>query len=1286
MNKYKKWFVLLGIFTFSLILFSQFSLAKPSISGTIKDSQTKEALPGAIVMLYASQKCPPEGTVKYGSYSTADGRFDIEVEGGTYALAVHLIGYKPFCQLIPIEGETTIDIELEQEPITLEPVVVLPAAYFTVTPSAVKVGEEVTASAKFNYDFDHARIFIDGMKEIYGGPCEISRDNIRKNEQLSVTCKATEAGEYKAILVIQRGGEEKREEEFITVGEKEAKAVIHAKVLGVNKNTASYIYYFPLQYYDWDKDCYKAYFEGGEEIEIYSGAYIQFYPDGSTIEKFGEISPVASDDIEWYFWVSEDDYSYEEKRLEWPEKYTPIKDFRPFKRFFYDASKDIAGYNEFYVVLKVGEWPNEDYNAIKIRVYPRFKQEKAKPVEKPEEKEGLGEEGEECSDEKPCASGLTCYFGRCMPEKIEEWQCIESDGMPKIFDQGKYIENPLYNNPNVPAVCIDFERHADECVSNSEVKEYGCKDGTCQPVIKKCPEGKICRDGRCVSRGEAVAVVKEGGIVKVNGCKILELKYTQVDSETFDANFEITKQKRKVLPKDAKVNGKEKMEMFLKEVSPLLIEEYKKYILDKERDARLYPGGCIAISNLVVKLMQDYGIDAYVADGEFFKPGEGWLTHNFVVLNIDGMEYIVDYTANQFTLPIEYEEIDSETVMKIKEGTDESKYDIIPVIIPIDKGENCNKEYTYKITTIIHKKPTEQDLEEHNVAELYRRIKDMLATKRMEKYSNDMVFLVSDEDWRRVLKLIPLVIWQKNKEECNTLVFSDPEIYESIIEKCAYPLLIYHKEGENFDIESINHFIEQYKGKKIVIADNINTLPANLLSELTISGASKIESMDNYMSYWKNPRKIVYVEDNYKLALIASVYASLINAPLIIAGERIDLNNKYVICVGDVSTRCNERYSLEELQKKYIELTKTSRLILVNPNDIDDRYCVNERLGNVNRLYCHDSLAAPLLAAAKNELIIFTDNSDADSIREDVHNKIADLFGSYTNIKYFTTIASPPAIRLSKYVLERVIGISLFKQYNSLERIVLNFDDDITEEIPFGRIFGITISDTSSYIMRSVFYKKLYEDIYSYRKPSILSIAHSFDPPQFFQPLLAHEIEKLGQYEFTCYVGKKEFSRGVCKVSTSPRLSEYKMKNIILFSNHGNTNLWGSTLSSKEMPWFDLSLGIADACLTISYPRAKEKKSLFGANFIRKGGIGYYGTLTESLATTLNIVEVNEVTSYNFLHSLLESGSSLGVILKREVERNPQEINKMTTILLGDPTLKLDLPVIDLFYYPDLTN
>ena len=207
---------------------------------------------------------------------------------------------------------------------------------------------------------------------------------------------------------------------------------------------------------------------------------------------------------------------------------------------------------------------------------------------------------------------------------------------------------------------------------------------------------------------------------------------------------------------------------------------------------------------------------------------------------------------------------------------------------------------------------------------------------------------------------------------------------------------------EKIDADSAIYFMQQYSLSRLTIIGNTSQQIDNLLIATPKVGAglqsSQIQRInpEDYLSYWKSYDKVVYVEDDYELALLASTYASLINAPLVIQGTENDadfiFNGKRLICVGSVypSQGCNENYTLEQLQQRYYNLTGTKKLIIVNPTDINsaasDSLQPKKTSDEINEVYGKTSLNAPILASAKHELIISSNTSNAQSIDSYIEN------------------------------------------------------------------------------------------------------------------------------------------------------------------------------------------------------------------------------------------------------------------------------------------------------------
>ena len=187
--------------------------------------------------------------------------------------------------------------------------------------------------------------------------------------------------------------------------------------------------------------------------------------------------------------------------------------------------------------------------------------------------------------------------------------------------------------------------------------------------------------------------------------------------------------------------------------------------------------------------------------------------------------------------------------------------------------------------------------------------------------------------------------------------------------------------SQGFDADSIIYFMQQYSPDELTVIGDTQQELANLLvaepelgAGLLLEQIGSITSKD-YLSYWKSYKDVVYVEDDYELALLAATYASLINAPLIIQGTELDLetsfSNKNIICVGNANptrAECNEQYNLEQLQQKYVDKTSTDKLMIVNPDDLEIsslNVYETDKSQKIINLFSRDSLSSPILASAK---------------------------------------------------------------------------------------------------------------------------------------------------------------------------------------------------------------------------------------------------------------------------------------------------------------------------------
>ncbi len=262
--------------------------------------------------------------------------------------------------------------------------------------------------------------------------------------------------------------------------------------------------------------------------------------------------------------------------------------------------------------------------------------------------------------------------------------------------------------------------------------------------------------------------------------------------------------------------------------------------------------------------------------------------------------------------------------------------------------------------------------------------------KDMAEFQDKEVFLISDSDWHDVLTLVPTTIWTNDDMSVT-----------------KYPTMIYHQESTCVDADSIIDILKRfYHASRItIVTRNQNNIPQDLLAELDkLSYKPQIvyENPDALIGeYWNSYSDVVIVGyNNYKEALLASTYASLINAPVLFLSNSNYQNNinkiksKNAIVIGSLDSSIKiflssnaktvEYLTIEQLQDRYVELTKTNKMILVNPLDMTYSYGDFNKGQFYNKmdpfLSCtvtdiltKNSLSAPLLASGRHELIVTAD-------------------------------------------------------------------------------------------------------------------------------------------------------------------------------------------------------------------------------------------------------------------------------------------------------------------------
>jgi len=390
---------------------------------------------------------------------------------------------------------------------------------------------------------------------------------------------------------------------------------------------------------------------------------------------------------------------------------------------------------------------------------------------------------------------------------------------------------------------------------------------------------------------------------------------------------------------------------------------------------------------------------------------------------------------------------------------------------------------------------------------------------------SDPYEITSNPDSKAIISKENVLWQQKIKAEGGTP--DVPTMHPGAKGEIGHPDHIFYYEGfldkidekyQAFDADSIIYFMQQYGVDHLtIVGDTQNELDRLLVTEPQLGAGLEEEqiqriSPENYLSYWEYYEDVVYVEDDYSLALSASTYASLINAPLIIQGSSLDdskdcgvnpciFDDKNVILVGVIGCpsgmQCEGPYDLEQLEQKYFDNTNTDKLIVVNP---DDWYVIYEHTGfpyggtypsrlkpekslnYLTKLYVGTSLSSPFLASAKHELIIQASSVDENKgvwrekpskgqkiTDELIENKVTDL---NMDASYLTIIGSPDAIPM-QYQLPGWNGELDRKELDFRIYADLDEDEQKQSELAVGRIMGFTLSDVSSLIARTIFYQDI---------------------------------------------------------------------------------------------------------------------------------------------------------------------------------------------------------------------
>ncbi len=207
---------------------------------------------------------------------------------------------------------------------------------------------------------------------------------------------------------------------------------------------------------------------------------------------------------------------------------------------------------------------------------------------------------------------------------------------------------------------------------------------------------------------------------------------------------------------------------------------------------------------------------------------------------------------------------------------------------------------------------------------------------------------------------------------------------------------------EAFDPDSIITFLQQYEPSRVFIFGDTPQEFDDLLTADEPFGAGLDETQlrrqtpYDVFSYWNEFDKVVIVDyDDYKAALLGSTIASKLNSPILFIDRlNIDLhqyviNGREAIVVGDVDSETRNGIddwasqrtylTIEQAQNHYKNLMNPDKILMVNPHDwnyafVPENKFLPEKTDNkLLYTFTKDSVTAPFLAAAKNELLMFNE-------------------------------------------------------------------------------------------------------------------------------------------------------------------------------------------------------------------------------------------------------------------------------------------------------------------------
>jgi hypothetical protein len=624
-------------------------------------------------------------------------------------------------------------------------------------------------------------------------------------------------------------------------------------------------------------------------------------------------------------------------------------------------------------------------------------------------------------------------------------------------------------------------------------------------------------------------------------------------------------------------------------------------------------------------------------------------------------------------------------------------------------------------------------------------------TRNMDQYADNLFFVVSDqEEWQTILKSMSLSMWEGD-ENCNREYG-----------KCIYPFFVAHQEETQvesfYDLDPISLFLSQYYEEElwgIFFTSERRGEDARILSELGLIEETLIH--EEYTQFWTEFTTVVVVEDDYESGIIATIYASTINAPLFFENEDYlsFVEDKEVIWIGN-NERTNlgditltDSLTLDELDS---QLNSASDKILVtNPNDMDETFCetlhsplyldVNNQAKQLEKAYCGVSILTPLLAFTKDEKVEFIDLEMAPSAGDYTEGVFEDQYNSQLKSSYNTAYSKLRSTISGDYNYLTLLASPKAIPLKSKPLFVANIlDNKIAENKKIdsnGRIFGVTLSDTSSYINRVIFFS---DDNNILETPVENVFLGAEDMPEikrYFFPLGVY-LSRIG-VNFECDTEEnflpKIFPNQCNNIAEQtgflPSMANSYMEkfDLIFFDGHATVSGWFSFFGYIDMepqfgeifyenydiaePYLPNTRDLIDventflmgsACNllnynTINYQYKEDVPSspyLYGTWFLRKGGIGIIGGADSARVSDGSTL----VSGYgeDFMLNIMRD-PNIGKVIPKSSQEDPYCLSDGCSscrtidpgseyepfVLFGDPTINLNINKLeenyDLSYY-----